>query len=328
MISCRRLLTGFVLAWAPLRAAAAQESKAGKVWRIGYLGVGSAAVPVNRLEALRAGLRDLGYVERKNIVIEYRWAEGKYDRLPDLAAELVRLKVDVIVTSGTPGTLAAKQTTTTIPIVMAGSGDAVATGLVASLARPGGNITGSTDLDPELVAKQLEFLKEVMPRTRRVAVLVNPDNPWNRPVFEAMQTTAGSLKVELQKVEVRGPNEFESAFATMTKTHVDAVVVTSDPFFNANGRAIAGHAARARLLAAGTKEFAEAGGSIGYGWNFSDMFRRAAYFVDKILKGANPADLPIERATTFDLVINLETVKALGLTIPQSLLLRADEVIE
>jgi putative tryptophan/tyrosine transport system substrate-binding protein len=298
------------------------------MWRIGYLGSGSVAGPMNRLEALRAGLRDLGYVEGKNIVIEYRWAEGKYDRLPDLAAELVRLKVDVLVTSGTPGTLAAKQTTATIPIVMAGSGDAVATGLVASLARPGGNITGLTDLGPELVAKQLELLKEVMPRTRRVAVLVNPDNPWNGPVFKAMETTAESLRVELQKVELRLPNEFEGAFSTMTKSHVDAVVVTSDPFFNANVRAIAARAVKTRLPAAGTKEFAEAGGLMGYGWNFSEMFRRAAYYVDKILKGAKPADLPIERATTFDLVINLKTAKALGLTIPPSLLGRADEVIQ
>ncbi len=184
---------------------AAEAQQTGKVYRIGFLGTASASAQANRVEALRAGLRDLGYAEGKNIVIEFRWAEGRSDRLPDLAAELVRLKVDVLVTGGTPGILAAKQATTTIPIVMAGSGDAVATGLVASLARPGGNITGSTDSVPELMAKLLELLKEIMPRTRRVAVLVIPSNRSSSPVFNAMESTAGSLKVELQKFETRGP---------------------------------------------------------------------------------------------------------------------------
>ncbi len=305
-----------------------QAQQAGKVWRIGFLSPGSASGQANRMDALRAGLRELGYVEGKNIVIEYRWAEGKYDRLPDLAAELVRLKVDILVTAGTPATLGAKQTTTTIPIVMAGTGDAVATGLVASLARPGGNITGSTDSVPELTAKLLELLKEVMPRTGRVAVLVNPDNPSHAPVFKAMEATARSLKVELHRVEIRGRNEFESAFAAMTKSRVDAIVVTTDSLFNANVRAIADLAARKQLPAAGTREFAEAGGSIGYGVNFPAVSRRAAYFIDKILRGAKPGDLPVEQPTKFELVINLKTAKALGLTIPPSLLLRADQVIE
>jgi putative ABC transport system substrate-binding protein len=317
-------LAGGLLA-APL---AAEAQPAGKVWRIGYLGSGSASGQGNRADALRAGLRELGYVEGKNIVIEYRWAEGKYDRLPDLAAELVNLKVDILVTAGTPGTLAAKQATTTIPIVMAGTGDAVATGLVSSLARPGGNITGSTDSVPELMAKQLELLKEIMPRTGRVAVLVNPGNLSRVPVLKAMETTAKSLKVELQKFEVREPNELETAFSTMAKSRVDAVVVTTDSLFNANVRTIADLAAKKRLLSAGTKEFAEAGGSIGYGLNFSAISRRAAYFVDKILRGAKPADLPVEQPTQFELVINLKTARALGLTVPPSLLGRADQVIQ
>jgi ABC-type uncharacterized transport system substrate-binding protein len=307
-------------------AAGAQE--AGKVYRIGFLGPSSASTHANRVEALRAGLRELGYVEGKNILVEYRWAEGKYDRLPDLAAELVHLKVDVLVTFGTPGTLAAKQTTTTIPIVMAGSGDAVATGLVFSLARPGGNITGSTLFIPELMAKRLELLKEAMPRMGRVAVLINPDNSANVPVLKAMEVTARSLKVELQKFEARGRNEFESAFSAMAKSGVGALVVNDDALFNANARAIADLATKKRLPLAGTGEIAEAGGSIGYGVSFPDEFRRAAVYVDKILKGAKPADLPIEQPTKFELVINLKTAKTLGLTIPQSVLLRADQVIE
>jgi putative tryptophan/tyrosine transport system substrate-binding protein len=313
------------LALAPF---ASEAQEAGKVYRIGFLGPSSASTHANRVEALRAGLRELGYVEEKNILIENRWAEGKYDRLPGLAAELVHLKVDVLVTFGTPGTLAAKQTTTTIPIVMAGSGDAVATGIVSSLARPGGNITGSTLFIPELMAKRLELLKEAMPRTGRVAVLVNPDNSANMPVLKAMEATARSLKVELQKFEARGPNEFESAFSAMAKSGVGAAVVNDDALFNGNARAIGDLAARKRLPLAGTGEIAEAGGSIGYGVSFPDQFRRAAVYVDKILKGAKPGDLPVEQPTKFELLINLKTAKALGLTIPHSLLLRADQVIQ
>jgi putative ABC transport system substrate-binding protein len=300
-----------------------------KVYRIGYLGNASASGQAKRVESLRAALRDLGYVEGKNIVIELRWAEGKLERLPDLAAELVRLKVDVLVTAGTPGALAAKQATTTIPIVMVGIGDAVATGVVASLARPGGNITGSTDSVPELMAKLLELLKETMPRTRRVAVLVNPDNlQMGSPTFKAMERTAGSLKVELEKFESRGPSEFASAFSRMAKSRVDAVVVLSDVLFNYNVAALADLATKKRLPSAGVQALAEAGGLIGFGLNLPDGDRRAAYFVDKILKGVKPADLPIQQPTKFELVINLKTAKALGLTIPPSLLARADQVIE
>ena len=280
------------------------------------------------VEALRAGLRDLGYVEGKNIVIEYRWVEGKYERLPDLAAELVRLKVDIIVAQATQGTLAAKRATTTIPIVTPLSGDPVATGLVASLARPGGNVTGSTFFQPELAAKRLELLRDALPRTRRVAVLLNPDQSSHPLIFQAMELTAKSLKLELHQFGVRGPDEFESAFAAMAKRRVDAVAIIEDPSTIANAKAVADLAARKRLPSIGHVELAEAGGLMAYGVNIPEMWRRAAVFVDKILKGAKPADLPIERATKFELIVNMKTAKALGIKIPQSILVRADKVIE
>jgi putative tryptophan/tyrosine transport system substrate-binding protein len=299
-----------------------------KVYRLGFLGAASASADPTRVEALRAGLRDLGYVEGKNIVIEYRWAEGNYDRLRVLAAELVRLKVDVLVTAGTPAISTAKQTTTTVPIVMAGSGDAVATGLVASLARPGGNVTGLTDAVPELMAKWLELLKEAVPRTERVAVLLNPDNPADVRSRKTTETAARSLNIELHRFEVRRLSEVEDAFAAMAKSRVDALLLTTDSLFNVNVRAIAGLAVKRRLPAAGSKDFAEAGGVIGYGVAFSDNYRRAASFVDKILRDAKPADLPVEQPTKFEMVINLKTARALGLTIPPAVLVRADRVIE
>ncbi len=307
---------------------AADAQQAGKVPRIGFLGVTSESAFGDRLEAFRKGLRDLGYVEGKNLNIEVRWARGHYERLPALAAELVGLQVDVLVTHATPGTWAAKRATTTIPIVMAVSGDAVATGLVASLARPGGNLTGGTYFSPELNAKGLELLKEAFPRIRRVAVLVNPDNPQKGPMLRAMALTAGPLKLELQQFEARGPNEFESVFAAMAKQRVDAFVTHDDSVLIDNARGLAALAAKGRLPSTGFKTFAEAGGLMGYGVNFPEMYRRAAVLVDKILKGAKPADLPVEQATKFELVINLKTAKALGLTIPQSVLIRADEVIQ
>jgi putative ABC transport system substrate-binding protein len=314
------------LALAPL---AAEAQEAGKVWRIGLLSVSYPSDRPANLEALRAALRDLGYVEGKNIVIEYRWAEGKSDRLPGLVAELVALKVDVIVTvGGTPPVLAAKQATTTIPIITTGVGDAVGAGLVSSLARPGGNVTGLTDVEPELAAKRIELLKEVVPRAGRVAVLDNSNTPILGVSFKAMEVTARSLKVELQKFNARGPTEFVRAFSTMTQSRIDAVVVAQNASFTANARAIAELATKKRLPSAGNAIFAQEGGSIGYGVNFLNSSRRAAYFVDKILKGAKPGDLPVEQASKFELVINMKTAKALGLTIPQSLLLRADQVIE
>ena len=311
---------------APLASFAQQQPA--KVPRIGFLGSASASGFASRIEALRAGLRDLGYVEGKNIVIEFRWADGKYDRLPELAAELVRLKVDVLVTAGTPGTLALKRATTRIPIVMATSGDAVATGLVASLARPGGNVTGTTIVSPELMVKRLELLKEAFPRTRQVAVLSNPVNPVQGLSVQAMEIAARSLKVGLQKFEARGPNEFESAFSAIAKQRVDAIAIQQDGAFIANAKGIADLAVKHRLPSAGNKEFAEAGGLIGYGVNLLEIDRRAAYFVDRILKGAKPGDLPVERPTKFELVVNLKTAKALGVKIPDSIRLRADKVIE
>ncbi len=310
---------------APLASDAQQPPK---VHRIGFLGAASLSGYASLVEAFRQGLRDLGYVEGKNIVIEYRWADGRYDRLPDLAAELVRLKVEVLVTHGTPGTLAAKQATKTIPIVMALSGDAVATGIVASVARPGGNITGSTFFFPEINAKRLELLKEAVPRASRVALLLNPDNPAKEPLLKAMEAAARSLKVELQQFEVRSPDEFAGAFSAMTKRRVEAVAIIDDAMLIAHAGRIADLAVKNRLPTIGFREYADVGGLMAYAVNFPDIWRRAAVFVDKLLKGAKPADLPIEQATRFELVINLRTAKALGLTMPQSLLIRAEQVIQ
>jgi putative ABC transport system substrate-binding protein len=311
----------------PLRSFAQQPPT--RMHRIGFLGPSSAAGVASRLDALRAGLRELGYVEGKNLVIEFRWAEGKYDRLPELAAELVRLNVELIVTSSTPGVLAAKQATTAIPIVMAAQGDAVATGLVTSLARPGGNITGSNFFSPQLHAKRLELLKEVLPQARRFGFLANPDTTvMVREAFKVMSLTAKSLKVELQAFDVRGPQEFESVFAEMAKRRVAAFTWQDEPMLIANAASVASIAARHRIAAIGFSEFPAAGGLIGYGPDISAMFRRAAYFVDKILKGAKPSDLPIEQPTKFEMVVNLKTAKTLGIKIPNSILLRADKVIE
>jgi putative ABC transport system substrate-binding protein len=309
---------------APLTLFAQQK---GKVWRIGFLGTASASGFARRVDALRAGLRDLGYVEGKNLVIEFRWAEGNYERLPALAAELVRLKVDIIVTHATPGALAAKSATTTIPIVMATSSDPVATGLVASLARPGGNVTGMSGINPEVTAKRLELLKDAFPRTRQVAVLFNTDNP-NKFTLSAMEATAASLKLELQQFGVRRSGDLDSAFAAMAKRRVDAVVTTDDAVLIANFGAIAKLAAKMRLPSIGLPEFAEAGGLMAYGADRRHLFRRAAYFVDRIFKGAKPADLPVEQATRFEIVLNQKTAKALGLQFPQAVLARADRVIE
>lgn len=298
--------------------------------RIGFLGAASASAPgsVNRAQALLAGLRELGYIEGSNLAIEWRWAEDSYERLPALAAELVRLKVDVIVTYGTPGTRAAKQATGTIPIVMAIVGDAVLTGLVANIARPEGNITGSTFFNPELAAKRLELMREILPRMKRAAALINPDNPAMKPVLQAMQATAKSLKLELQDFAVRGPGEFENTFSEMLKRRVEAVVVVEDAMLNANAGRIVDASLKARLPVSGLPDLVEAGALLAYGVDQPPMFRRAAYFVDKILRGTRPGDLPVEHATKFEMIVNLKTAKALGITIPQSVLIRADRVIE
>jgi len=300
----------------------------GKVRRIGFLGAISASGYASQVEGFRSGLRDFGYVEGKNLVVEYRWAEGRYERLPELVAELIRSKVDVIVTHGTPGTRAAKQATTTIPIVMAIVADPVATGIVASFARPGGNITGSTYSSPELNAKRLDLLKEVMPQITQAAVILNPNNPLIATHLKETEIVAKAIKVGLQRFEVRGPDEFEATISSVAKARINAAVVFEDPVLIANVARIAVLAAKQRLAASGNREFAEAGGLIGYGVNFPAIFRRAAYFVDKILKGARPGDIPVEQATRFELIVNQKAAKVLGIKIPQSILVRADRVIE
>ena len=304
------------------------QSQPSKVARIGFLGSESASSFASRIEALRAGLRELGYAEGRNIVIEPRWAEGKNERLPELAAELVGLKVDVIVTHATPPTLAAKRATMTIPIVVATVGDAVALGIVASLARPGGNVTGSTYFQPELMAKRIELLKNAIPRISQVAVLLNPDNPVDGPILQAMEVTARSLKVGLHRFDARGPDEFDGIFAAIAKQRMDAVVVHEDPRFVVSAKRIADLAAKQRLASIGFIELAEAGGLLAYGVNFFALYRRAAYFVDRILKGTKPADLPVEQASMFELVVNLKAAKALGIKIPNSILTRASKVIQ
>src|SRR2546422_5878287 len=322
-------LAGGLLA-APLAAVTAQPPE--KVRRVGYLNPGSSSDPLRqrRLEAFRQGLRELGYVEGQNIAIESRWAEGKYDRYPALAADLVRLKVDVIVAQGGAATQAAQQATRTIPIVMSLVLDPVGIGLVPSLARPGGNVTGTSFMGPDLVGKQLQLLKEVVPKVSRVALLRNPANPASAPGLREAEATARALGVRLQALEARNPQEIDSAFAAMTRERAGALVIFPDPIFGNQRRQIAELAAKRRLPAihGGLPEYAEAGGLMVYGPNELDLNRRAAIYVDKLLKGAKPADLPVEQPTKFELVINLRTAKAIGLTIPPSLLQRADQIID
>ena len=318
-----KAMTGALIA--TVRAASAQPQSA-KVYRIGFLGTQSAAEFASRVDALRAGLRDLGYVEGKNILIEFRWADGDLNRLPKLATELVQLKVDALVTHA-EGTRAAKQASASIPIVMAFTGDAIATGLVASLARPEGNVTGSTVLIPEISAKRLELLKTAVPYITRVAVLVRKDSLWNT-LLQMLQSTGKAMNLTTQFFEVRGPAEFESAFSEMAKARMDALVVSEDPMLAGYSKSIAELAAKYRWPSTGIRGFAEAGGLIGYGADALEVYRHAAAFVDKILRGAKPGDLPIEQPTKFELVINLTTAKALGITISKDVLLRADEVIQ
>ena len=316
-------LAGSLLA-APL---AAEAQQAGKVRRVGFLGVFAGP----NFDAFRQALRELGWVEGQNIVIDYRSTEGRLDRLPDLAVELVRLKVDIIVAEGTQGVAAAKNATETIPIVMiSGSADPVGLGFIASLARPGGNVTGlSYSVGPEIAGKGLELLKEAVPKIHRVAILSNPTNPVQPLFIRELKVAARSLEVQLQLLEARGPDEFDGAFAAMTKERVGALLVVPDSMFIFHRTRLADLAARSRLPAAyGSKADVEAGGLMSYGPSFRELWRRAATYVDKILKGAKPGDLPIEQPTKFELVINLKTATALGLTIPPALLARADEVIE
>jgi putative ABC transport system substrate-binding protein len=303
----------------------------GTMWRIGYLSPYHPASPIDvaRFEAFRRGLLEFGYVEGQNLSIEYRSSEGKDHQFFDLAAELVRLKVDVIVTGGsTPATVAAKNVTKTIPIVFGVAADPVGTGLVASLARPGGNVTGLSLLSPELGGKRLEILKEAGLPLSRVAVLFNPTNPAFEPQWSEMSAAGVALGIQLQPVEVRDPTEFEDRFRAMINKRVTALIVLQDPLFISQRQQLVELAARSRLpMLSPWREIAEAGGFMSYGANPSDLFRRAAGYVDKILKGAKPADLPVEQPIKFELVINLKTAEAMGLTIPPTLLFQATEVL-
>ena len=305
---------------------AARGQPPGKTARIGFLGLGTAEGTAGQLEALRAGLRDLGYVEGKNIM-EYRWAEGRNSRLPDLADELVDLKVDVLVTHGTAGARAAKRATATIPIVMTAALDAVGARLIFSIARPGGNITGTTIFSLETSAKQIDVLKEAMPRVTQLGVLLNPENPEVGTARQAMELAAQSLKIGFQGFEARKPDRIDGAFTAMARSRVDSVAIQQDSMFAANAGDIARLALRQRFPSIGDKEFAQAGGLIGYEMNVLEVWRRSAYFVDKILKGARAADLPVERIRKFEVILNLKTAKALGVTIPPLVVAKADEVI-
>ena len=319
---CVLALTLAILA-SPFVASAQQPR--GDIARIGFLG----DAPVFLIEAFQQGLRELGYVEGQNVAIERRAPEWKQERLPGLAAELVRMKVDVIVTANTRATEAARRATGVIPIVFTVSGDPVAEGLVASLARPGGNLTGLATTSPELVGKQLEMLKAIVPKSARVAVLENPTQPSHARAMQQAAVAARALGVKLQTLQARTPSEIETAFATMSSQRVDGVLVLRDAEFRAHRSQIVALAARRRLPAVyGLREEAEAGGLVAYGASVPELFRRAATYVDKILKGAKPADLPVEQPTKFELVINLKTAKALRLTIPSSLLVQADQVIQ
>jgi len=307
---------------------AAQAQQASKIPRIGYLNATSASTSPARVEAFRQGLRELGYVEGKNIVIEFRHAEGKLDRLPSLAAELVRLKVDIIVSGGPATTRPAKEATSTIPIVMAQDNDPVATGIVASLARPGGNITGLSTLAPEISGKQLELLKEIVPKLSRVAVLGTSTIPSQVQTLREVDLAAAALKVNIQQLDVLDPNGIETAFQTATKGRADALLVLQSAVMNPQREKVAALARKNRLPAIYFQnQYMEVGGLMYYGPNTSDLFRRAATYVDKILKGRTPADLPVEQPIKFEFIVNLKAAKEIGLTIPPNVLVRADKVI-
>jgi putative tryptophan/tyrosine transport system substrate-binding protein len=306
----------------------AQTQQPTKVPRIGFLIASSPSPVAARLEAFRQGLRELGYVEGKSIVIDYRWAEGKVDRMPDLAAQLIGLKVDIILSTGSQSTRAGKEATSTIPIVMGFDSDPVGNGFVASLSRPGGNITGLSTLAPEISGKQLELLKESVPGLSRVAVFGTSTQPGNAQALKEIELAAGTLGTKFQFLDVVGPQDTEAAFRAAGKGRADAVLVLNSPVFNSQRTQIIDLAAKNRLPTIyWAPEFVEAGGLMTYSVSFPDLFRRAATYVDKILKGTKPADLPVEQPKKFDFIINLKPAKQIGLTIPPSVLARADRVI-
>jgi putative tryptophan/tyrosine transport system substrate-binding protein len=317
------LLGGAAAAW-PL---AARAQQGGKKYVVGRFNAGSASDPLT--DVFTEALRELGWVEGENVVFERRYAENQLERLPEMAADLVRLKVDVIVAGGTLAPLAAKRATSTIPIVMINAGDPLGSGLVATLARPGGNVTGMSLMAPDLGGKRLELLKELLPRLARVAVLWNAANPYSANVFKETQGAGRTLGIEVQSLEVRGTDDLDGAFEAARKQRPHAMITVEDPLTYTYRKRIADFATGQQLPSlSGVREFVAASGLISYGANLTDLVRRAAGYVDKILKGAKPADLPVQQPTKFELVINLKTAKALGITIPPSLLARADEVIE
>jgi len=319
------LLVALALFAAPLATEAQQPAN---IRKIGYLSPAWFTLHTPNREAFSQGLRELGWVEGRNIAIEYRYAEGEYDRLPDLAAELVRLKVDVIFAPSAPATQAAKEATTTIPIVMDTLGDPVRTGLVTGLAQPGGNVTGTAGFAPKLGGKQLELLKATVPRVTSVAALANSANPNAPHVLSEIARAAQILDVQLRRVGVSQASELDHAFAVIIRERADALIVLPDPMVFSQRQRIVEWAARSRLpVMYFTREFVEAGGLMTYGPDLASRHRHAATYVDKILKGAKPADLPVEQPIQFELVINLKTAQALGLTIPPHILFQADEVI-
>jgi putative ABC transport system substrate-binding protein len=323
---CRALTVVLALAVAPF---AGEAQPAGKVPRLGILWPYSPAVASPFAEALRQGLREAGYVEGQSILLEERWAEGRFERLPSLAAELARQKVDIIVAASTPAVQAARQETRTIPIVMTLVSDPVESGLAASLGRPGGNVTGLSLMHPELSGKRLALLKEVNPKLSRVAVFWSSSTPSYSVVLRGTEAAARSLGMHLQIVEVHGPGGVDSAFSAILRERAGALVVLPDPMFRNQHRRIIALAAHNRLPTVyWSRDLVDAGGLMAYGTNIPEIHRRAATFVDKILKGARPGDLPVEQPTKFELVINLKTAKTLGLAIPQSLLQQADQVVE
>jgi putative ABC transport system substrate-binding protein len=321
------VLSLFVVVLLAVAVSDAQQPK--KVSKIGYLSPSSPSADSARVEAFRQGLRDLGYVQGKNIVIEYRYAGGKPELLPDLAAELIRLKVDVIMTFGGPGTLAAKGATQTIPIVITDVSDPVALGLIASLAHPGGNVTGLSPLAKEISGKQLELLMEAFPRVSRVAILLDQTSHSNALSLEEIKVAAGALQVALQPLQVRGPDDLEPTFSAVKRERADALIVLRTGGTSTYRARIVNFTAKSRLPAMyADSEFTEAGGLMSYGSNRVDLVRRGATYVDKILKGTKPADLPVEQPKKFELVINLKAAKQIGLTIPPNVLARADKVIK
>jgi putative ABC transport system substrate-binding protein len=324
----KKLLVWLLVTFFVANVSVAQAQQPAKIVRIGFLGATSLSNISARIDAFRQGLRELGYVEGKNIVVEYRWAEGKLDRLPALAAELVRLSPDVIVTAGPADTGAAKEATSTIPIVMSFDPDPVANGFVASLARPGRNITGLSTLAPELSGKQLELLKETVPRLSRVTVIGSSAMPGNAQIVKEIEVAARALKVRLQILDVVDPKDIEIAFRAATKGRADAVLVLQSPIASPHRTQIFDLAVKSRLPAIYSRaDFVEDGGLMSYGASFTDMARRAASYVDKILKGRAPADLPVEQPMKFEFIVNLKAAKQIGLTIPPNVLVRADKVL-